>query len=189
VTNAQVGQEFRIELLLPSGALPVLATVQALVPQSARKGAEAGQAPAALGCAFRWPDSGDRDQLEMFLFGSDLQWRLNGLEDRIRTPLERVGDALRGVRHEPRGLARKQWSPLLYRGQDSARESGVGFISAPDASAGVRTVVSMGVLPENGRLHAEEVTPAGPRDVTGLVGGEEVLETHAAPIYLYKLTA
>jgi hypothetical protein len=49
--------------------------------------------------------------------------------------------------------------------------------------------VSLGVLPANGRLFAEEVTPAGPRGVVGRVADEQVLETHAAPIYLYKLTA
>jgi len=50
-------------------------------------------------------------------------------------------------------------------------------------------VVSLGVLPPNGRLYAEEVTAAGPRGVVGRVADEQVLDTHAAPIYLYKLTA
>ena len=189
VQGAKAGDEIRGELLLPSGPLPMLATVQALVPPPGWKGKEVGQLPEALGCAFRWGDSGDRDQLEMFLFGSDLQWRLNGLDDRIRTPLERIGDALRGIRHEPRRLARQQWSPLLYGGVDSGPAAGVGFISARDGSAGTRTVVSMSVLAGNERLYAEEVTSSGPAGVTGVVGGEEVLETHAAPIYLYKLTA
>jgi hypothetical protein len=50
-------------------------------------------------------------------------------------------------------------------------------------------VVSLGFLPENGRLYAEEVTASGARGVVGRVAVEEVLETHAAPIYLYRLTA
>jgi len=45
------------------------------------------------------------------------------------------------------------------------------------------------MLPHNGRLYAEEVTANGPRGVVGRVASEEVLETHAAPIYLYRLTA
>jgi cellulose synthase (UDP-forming) len=189
VANAKVGDEVRGELLLPSGAVPMHARVQALVRRSGKKAKAGEEPPEALGCAFRWADDGDRDQLEMFLFGSDLQWRLNGFEDRIRTPLERARDALRGVRHEPRRLARQQWSPLMYRRVNSAEEAGIGFISAPDAAGGARTVVSLGVLPKNGRLYAEEVTASGPRGVVGRVAGEEVLETHAAPIYLYELTA
>ncbi len=191
VPHAKVGDEIRGELLLPSGSLPVHASVQALVPAPGRKGRKSvpEAPPVALGCEFRWGTTDDRDQLETFLFGSDLQWRLNGLEDRTRPPLERAGDALRGVRHEPRRLARQQWSPLLYRRVNSAQEAGIGFISAPDGEAGVRTVVSLGVLPENGRLFAEEVTASGPRGVVGRVAGGEVLETHSAPIYLYRLTA
>jgi hypothetical protein len=45
------------------------------------------------------------------------------------------------------------------------------------------------MLPENGRLYAEEVTTHGPRGIVGRIAGGEVLETHSAPIYLYRLTA
>ncbi len=189
VAGARAGGELRGELLLPSGALPVHASVQALVPSPGRKGPVDDSQPAALGCVFRWGTADDRDQLEMFLFGSDLQWRLNGLEDRVRTPLEALGDRLRGVRHEPRRLVGHHWSPLLYRRVNSRQEVGVGFISAARSEAGERTVVSLGALPSNGRLYAEEVTAAGPRGVVGRVADAEVLETHTAPIYLYRLTA
>jgi hypothetical protein len=145
--------------------------------------------PVALGCEFRWGLSDERNLLEMFLFGSDLQWRLNGFEDRIRTPLERAGDYLRGERPARRRLASQHWSPVLYRRINSELEGGVGFISPAGRDGGSRMLVSLGVLPDNGRLFAEEVTPAGPRGVVGRVAEEQVLETHAAPIYLYKLTA
>ena len=185
VCNASVGDELRGELLLPTGPLPVCVTVRALLAD----GDKGGEAPNALGCEFRWGLSDERNQLEMFLFGSDLQWRLNGLEDRVRTPLERLSDVFHGVRHEPRRLATQRWSPLLYRRVNASQEAGVGFISAPGESGGPRMVVSLGVLPPNGRLYAEEVTAAGPRGVVGRVADEQVLDTHAAPIYLYKLTA
>ncbi len=189
VSGARAGEDLRGELLLPSGALPVHASVQSLILPPGRKRQAEEPQPAALGCAFRWGTSDDRDQLEMFLFGSDLQWRLNGLEDRIHTPLEKLSDLLRGVRHEPRRLVGQHWSPLLYRRVNAQQEVGVGFISAPQSEAGERTVVSLGVLPENGRLYAEEVTATGPRGVVGRVADAEVLETHSAPIYLYRLTA
>jgi cellulose synthase (UDP-forming) len=185
VAHAAVGEEIAGELLLPTGPLRVTATVRALMPTAA---GDAGRAPAA-GCEFRWGLSDERNQLEMFLFGSDLQWQLNGLEDRIRTPLERAADILRGGRREPRRLAGRTWSPLLYKRINSQQGSGVGFISAQDVRTGTRTMVSMGVLPRNGRLYAEEVTVSGPRGVVGRVADEEILETHAAPIYLYQLTA
>jgi len=185
VGHAVVGDELRGELLLPTGPLPVSLAVRALLTSAAKD----APAAVALGCEFRWGLSDERNRLEMFLFGSDLQWRLNGFEDRIHTPLERLGDALGGVKPPPRHLARQRWAPLLYRRVDPWAEAGVGFISAADAKAGVRTVVSLGALPPDGRLVAEEVTPSGPRGVVGRVAEGEVLETHAAPIYLYRLTA
>jgi hypothetical protein len=88
-----------------------------------------------------------------------------------------------------RRLAAQHWTPVLYRRVNTAREAGVGFISSAERGNGERTLVSLGELPPNGRLYAEEVTPAGPRGVVGWVADQQVLETHAAPIYLYKLTA
>ena len=183
VSGARGGDEMQGELLLPTGPLPVRALVRTVLADSEKA------TPAALGCEFRWGLSDERNQLEMFLFGSDLQWRLNGFEDRVRTPLERVGDYLRGERPSRRRLAGERWSPVLYRRVNSDLESGIGFISAAERDGATRTLVSLGVLPANGRLFAEEVTPAGPRGVVGRVADEQVLETHAAPIYLYKLTA
>jgi cellulose synthase (UDP-forming) len=182
---AQVDAELQGELLLPTGDLPVRAVVRARLADS-----EAGaESPAALGCEFRWGLSDERNQLELFLFGSDLQWRLNGLEDRSRPPLEWVVDEVRGVRQEQRRITNLRWSPLLYRRVNATHEVGVGFISASDEAGGTRTVASLGALPANGQLFAEEVTAAGPRGVVGRVADEQVLETHAAPIYLYRLTA
>jgi cellulose synthase (UDP-forming) len=183
VSSARGGDELRGELLLPTGPLAVTLAVRTVL-------VDGGKAePTALGCEFCWGLSDERNQLEMFLFGSDLQWRLNGYEDRVRTPLERFRNWLGGVSPARRRLAGQNWSPVLYRRVNASHEGGVGFISAAVRGGGERTLVSLGELPANGRLYAEEVTPAGPRGVVGRVADGQVLETHAAPIYLYKLTA
>ncbi|HXW09355.1 MAG TPA: glycosyltransferase [Steroidobacteraceae bacterium] len=184
---ASVGQELRGELLLTTGALPVRAMVRAVNAPGAD---DPRPGEPALGCEFRWGVSDERNRLEMFLFGSDLQWQLNGLTDRVATPLERVRGWLRpGLAEQSRRLAGETWAPVLYKRVNSEHGDGVGFISRSDPRTGVRTVVSMGMLPQNGRLYAEEVTATGPRGVVGRVQDVAVLETHAAPIYLYKLTA
>ncbi|HEX5648623.1 MAG TPA: glycosyltransferase [Steroidobacteraceae bacterium] len=185
--TATVGQELTGELLLPTGPLAVRVMVRAV---STPGGDTAGAVEPALGCEFRWGLSDERNRLEMFLFGSDLQWKLNGLSDRVPTPLERARSWLRtGPVEQTRRLAGETWAPVLYKRVNSEEGSGVGFISRSDPKTGVRTMVSLGVLPQNGRLYAEEVTASGPRGVVGRVQDEAVLETHAAPIYLYKLTA
>jgi len=182
VSSARGGDELTGELLLPNGPLPVRLIVRTLLADGDKV------APVALGCEFRWGLSDERNQLEMFLFGSDLQWRLNGFEDRVRTPLERVRDLL-GGRRRPRRLTRSGWSPVMYRRVNASHEAGIGFISSAEREGEARTIVSLGELPSNGRLYAEEVTPAGPRTVVGRVAREQVIETHSSPIYLYELTA
>ncbi len=182
---AEPGTEIRGELLLPTGPLPVVATVRALIPA----GKDPSAAP-ALGCEFRWGVSDERNQLEMFLFGSDLQWQINGLSDRVRPPLERFAALFSGATPDgSRRLVGQSWAPVMYKRVNSELGSGVGFISRSDPKTGERTMVSLGVLPPNSRLYAEEVTASGPRGVVGRVHDEAVLETHAAPIYLYRLTA
>ena len=183
VGGARSGDELTGDLLLPTGPLPVRVIVRTVLADGDKVEA------VALGCEFRWGLSDERNQLELFLFGSDLQWRLNGFEDRVPTPLERVRDLVRGERPARRALARKRWSPVMYRRVNSSHEAGIGFISSSDRDGEPRTIVSLGELPANGRLYAEEVTPAGPRGVVGRVVDEQVIETHSAPIYLYKLTA
>jgi cellulose synthase (UDP-forming) len=183
VTGARGGEELRGELLLPTGPVRVRALVRTVL------GHGDTATPAALGCEFRWGLSDERNQLELFLFGSDLQWRLNGYEDRVRTPLQHIGATVRGELPLRRRLAGQRWSPVLFRHGDSDRESGLGFISGTDREGGPRTLVSLGVLPADSQLVAEEVTPAGARHVAGRVAEQQVLETHAAPIYLYRLTA
>jgi len=182
VSAARGGDELTGELLLPTGPLPVRLVVRTVLADGDKA------MPVALGCEFRWGLSDERNQLEMFLFGSDLQWRLNGFEDRVRTPLECVRDLLRGGR-KPRRLARRDWSPVMYRRVNASNEAGIGFISGARHEGEARTIVSLGVLPSDGRLYAEEVTPAGPRAVVGRVAQEQVIETHSSPIYLYELTA
>ncbi|MCM2310852.1 MAG: PilZ domain-containing protein, partial [Steroidobacteraceae bacterium] len=183
VSGARGGDRLKGDLLLPTGPLPVDVLVRTVLADGDKA------APIALGCEFRWGLADERNQLEMFLFGSDLQWRLNGFEDRVRTPLERCGDWLRGEHPARRRLAAQHWSPVLYRRVNSELEAGVGYISGTERDGATRTLVSLGVLPDQGRLFAEEVTAAGPRGLVGRVGEEQVLETHAAPIYLYKLSA
>jgi cellulose synthase (UDP-forming) len=184
VPGIRPGDEIRGELVLPTGRLPVLARVRDLVPGS---GGDSG-APSTLGCEFQWASTATRNQLELFLFGSDLQWRLNGLDDRVQTPLERLAAIFAGKARQGVPMA-QHWSPLLYRGGSATSEPALGFISAADPATSARTVVVLGALPRNLRINAEEVTANGAREITGNIADEQILETNTAPLYAYKLTA
>jgi cellulose synthase (UDP-forming) len=85
VASAKPGDELTGDLLLPTGPLRIVASVRALIERT-----EGGRVERALGCEFRWGLCDERNRLETFLFGSDLQWQLNGFSDRRFTPLEQV---------------------------------------------------------------------------------------------------
>jgi cellulose synthase (UDP-forming) len=182
---AYAGDELNGRLLLPGASLPVTAIVRSRLP------ADPGSAPGvpSVGCEVTGMAPADRNQLELFLYGSDLQWRLNGLEDRVRTPLEKLRDRLRGagVRHRPLA-AGQPWSPILYADAGGG-EPQVAFISAAGGKDRSRTLVSLSGLPRHVPLQAAAVTPTGPRQVAGTVVDEQVVQTHGAPLYLYRVTA
>lgn len=82
-----------------------------------------------VGCRFLWRDDATKDVLGSFLHGSDLQWRVLRLSERVRTPLESLrvwlmGQGLHGnkVRH---------WIPVFYHRLDvPGDQQYVGLISA-----------------------------------------------------------
>ncbi|TAK52599.1 MAG: glycosyltransferase [Gammaproteobacteria bacterium] len=171
----------RGELLLPTGPVPVEASVR-----SRQFGASPDAADAA-GCEFHWASAGDCHRLEQFLFGSDLQWHLNGYSERARPPLERLADLLHGG-DGSRLPAGQRWSPLLLAEEDGANGAAVGFISAPQGAVGARAVVTLGSLPAGMLLRAREITATGVRRVTGRVAARQRVETHSAPFYVYRLS-
>jgi hypothetical protein len=118
-----------------------------------------------------------------------LQWRLNGLEDRTRTPLEWMHGVFTGSRRASRALAGQRWSPLVYECGGIDAKIGVGFISTGNGPGNARMIATLGSLPEDSPLRAEEVTIRGSRSVRGRLTAQSRLDTHSAPIYLYRLTA
>jgi cellulose synthase (UDP-forming) len=184
-TRVSVGDLIPGELLLPTGGLAVTAVVRSRsAPEAA---GDAGRPE--IGCEFRWASVENRLLLETFLFGSDLQLHLNGWEERVRTPLERLAGWLGAAKSGPRVPTAQGWSPFVYRHPRSKEAVGVGFISMPGPDATARTIVTLDQLPAMSKVSAHEVTDAGPRHVTGQLGDTEMIATRSAPLYLYRLTA
>lgn len=82
-----------------------------------------------VGCRFLWRDNATRDRLGLFLHGSNLQWRVLGLSERVRTPLERLRAWLIG--REVHGDTIRRWIPVFYHRLDLPEDRQyVGLISA-----------------------------------------------------------
>ena len=98
---------------LPGGPLPLWGEVRSLLcPPGDTEG------PRAIGCRFDTTAEG-RQRLESFLFGTDLQWHVNGYTDRVHTPLSRLlprqvpGPA-------PHPLAGRRWNAAQLRRHPAA---------------------------------------------------------------------
>lgn len=82
--HIQVSEVLTGVLELPDGPLPFSGNVRSLI------GADNGKSPPrAIGCSLITSVEA-QIRLERFLFGSDLQWLINGLTDQIHTPLSRL---------------------------------------------------------------------------------------------------
>jgi cellulose synthase (UDP-forming) len=133
-------------LRLPDGPLAFWGEVRSATPHAAEAGAPGDPAgPRSIGCSLSVTGPG-RVRLEQFLFGSDLQWHLNGLSDRVHTPLSRLLPRwVDGPRAHP--LAGRQWMAVELRAAMHLPPL-QALMCAPEAGDARSTyVVSHGPLP------------------------------------------
>jgi cellulose synthase (UDP-forming) len=170
---AVVGAPVQGEIHLPSGKLRCRAEVRSLIhaggPQTYVK---------ALGCRFQWDEESGRDALELFLYGSNLQWRMNQLGEQMRTPLEWLaGKPSRRGRRLGDGADR--WASALSRPAAAAAGTPqISLVSIPAAGAHDRMLVSVSRLDDTSRLRLDVVTRSG---VQTLEGPAYFLDSVAAP--------
>jgi cellulose synthase (UDP-forming) len=174
-----IGTQIEGELFIASGPLPFVATVRTTFRD--------GERVKGVGCSFEWAREADRDRLDLFLYGTDLQWQLNGLGERTRTPLERLAQAFTG------GLPRHtavpaHWAPVLYH--DVRREVGapeVGFVSVPRRAGDPRTLATLQPLDPRAAMRFRMITRTGSHALAGTPVPFTHVQTPAAPVYLYRL--
>ena len=108
----------------------------------------------AVGCHFE-TEPQHLHRLETFLFGSDLQWALNSLSDRIHTPMSRLWpDDVEGPR--PGELAGVRWNAAALTDRRVERESPVmALVSTPPDEDGSAVLLSFTALPVGRTLHIE----------------------------------
>lgn len=121
-------------IALPGSALPFRAKVTALF-----EGLHQGQRYVkAIGCAFIWDSVYHKDALELFLYGSDLQWVLGDIRENVPTPIERVVGLFRKTK--PSRLAAAHWSTMLYTSKNTDAPL-VGLIGVTNDGSSTHRVI------------------------------------------------
>jgi PilZ domain len=181
---AVVGARVQGEINLPSSKLHIQAEVRSLI----HAGSADGHVK-ALGCRFRWDQESDRDELEVFLFGSNLQWRMNRLGERMRTPLEWITGAASERGREPRG-GPEHWASALSRSSASAYAvPAVGLVSVPMDPSGNRTLVSYRLLADTAALRLDVVTRSGVHTLEGPAYFVDTVSNAGTLLHFYRFEA
>lgn len=173
-----VGDMVSGEVILPEARVRFRARVRA------RLGAGADNEARSLGCEFDWEKPGDGDELLAFLYGSDLQWKLNRIAEKTRTPLERFVRWVRRVPADARDM-RTQWAPVLIRAS-AAEEPGPGVISVQTMLSTSRTLVSFRQLSSAKDLTIFVTTRAGTQTLRGDAEPFDTMVSSGTPLYVYR---
>jgi cellulose synthase (UDP-forming) len=180
--SATIGTQVQGELYLPSGKLPVKAQVRALIHSDPSPASHIK----ALGCSFEWANAPDRDELEAFLYGSNVQWRINQLGEQMRTPLEWMSGELRWRKGKPRAKP-ERWASVLSRSTASLFATpDVGLVSVPINPAADRTLVSFRRLADVAALHLDVITRSGVHTLEGPAYFVDSIPTATSPLHLYR---
>jgi cellulose synthase (UDP-forming) len=172
-----LGTRLTGELFLPSGPTAFAAVVRAEIM------AVGGGHVKGVGCTFEWNVATHRDSLERYLFGSDLQWTVNGLQDRWPTPLEQFSRWAASPTPAPIG----HWAPALYEhAPNTLTPPQVGFVTAADAGD-TRRLATLAPLDTRLPLRLRVVTRTGSHALVARAEMDRRVETAQNPVFLYRL--
>ncbi|MFP5398442.1 MAG: glycosyltransferase [Gammaproteobacteria bacterium] len=167
------------QLWLPDGALALWGEVRSVIalpgsPQVAK----------AVGCSFSTTAEA-LQRLERFLYGSDLQWHVNGYGDQVHTPLSRLLPHLvAGPRPHP--LAGRQWNSAQLRIAATAPAEAALVATTPDGAE--RLLISYRPLPQHQPLLLDTFRRTGaPREAVQLLRVE--LDAPGAMLHAYRVGA
>ena len=185
------------EIFLPGERLKIKARVQRHAePLDQRRYPPTQQAPRRsrkklqYGLAFEWDAPNDAIQLENFLYGSDLQWRILDLREEVTTPVAWVVSKLT---RDGRGLTRispREWLPAIYHrtGGGGSRTEGFAVLSRTDWGRESARIILFEPLPEQTRLEIYIFGRTPENMLFGEISTVRRLEAAPATIYTAEVT-
>ncbi|MDE2573491.1 MAG: glycosyltransferase, partial [bacterium] len=177
VKELQSVDQFRGLLFLPSGEIEFTARA---VPGTG-EGRARGR---TVGCEFIWDSREARDRLNVFLYGSDLQWRIHSLRDQVATPNELLMTLVKPQQSARGGT--EHWAPAMYHsaGAGGSRKL-VGLVSTN--VSGVKRLLLFDELAENTEIQLSAFGKYRFDRLRARVDRPRVLESNVNPLYLYQL--
>jgi len=184
------------EIFLPSGRLPFEAEIKAEIAGFDGK----QKYVKAVGCRFVWNHEENRDALELFLYGTDLQMKLLNINDSVHTPLKWLEQRLAAGPFKP--LPDERWATCAIKQEIDSAQHEISFGIIPLTADGrtPRELVSFQELfprkramerayNRTGQIHMKVriFTRTGKIDMLVILSKCIIVENSAGPVYLYPI--
>ncbi len=172
------GDSVKGEIYLPSGPLSFKGKITAshMLPADTLS-------HHPIGCQFQWEKQSDSDSLELFLYGSDLQWQLQSLKERRNTPVEWLLKQFSPNPADEKLSSPEHWNTMLYE----ASEHGInhpGLVSAITDENGQRFMIVFKQPAIGDCFKVRVFTRRGQPMAYVRIDAIERIESQIAPLYL-----
>ncbi len=161
------------EISLPSGPL----AIQAMVVSQTRTPSTSDDFVTAVGCQFIWDNQENRDQLELFLYGTDLQWSLLEIKEKNLTPMQWSTDTV------PDNNQEEHWATFSYR-PEKGDALQLGLIALPVDDSMPHKIITFASLETGSQIVANITTRTKFIGMQMNVQQGVILENSAGTTYL-----
>jgi cellulose synthase (UDP-forming) len=179
------GESLQGQLWLPGSCLGFDATIKRVITSH-----EYGCHDAtAYGLEFNWQNQAQRDQLDMFLYGSELQWHVQELQEINRTPLQWLGDILSRPREFTRSMS-LCWEAFVYTLPGGATgDEAIGLIRNDGVKTGAPTLLLYHPLKPGVLITGRVITHLSEERLTLSVTTVKELDSPLTPVFLIGTAA
>lgn len=169
------------EIYLPSGPLEI----QVEVMSESKSVTNDEEYVKAVGCRFIWNDPRNQDMLELFLYGTDLQWQLLEIKEKSSTPIQ----WLQKIISRKKILAvnsDEYWATFSFSLGES-EPLAFGLIPLPSNESQPRQIIMFASQNVGTQIVLNITTRTRQIDMQVIIQKGVVLENSAGAIYLYTI--
>lgn len=169
------------EIYLPSGPLEI----QVEVMSESKSVTNDEEYVKAVGCRFIWNDPRNQDMLELFLYGTDLQWQLLEIKEKSSTPIQWLQKTI----SRKKILAvnsDEHWATFSFSLGES-EPLAFGLIPLPSNESQPRQIIMFASQNVGTQIVLSITTRTRQIDMQVIIQKGVVLENSAGAIYLYTI--
>lgn len=180
----QLGDTLSGQITLPSGELSFHGVIAAKL--MSLPSAEGERYIKGVGCHFDWEKDDNQDQLDMFLYGSDLQWTLHHLTEQELTPFEWLTKKF-NKQEIVKQVRADFWGAVRYHYESQAEDKSLLGLIAHDVHTHGSIVITFSPLLEKETVIFKTCSRMSQIDLIKQTELLETLESPSATLYVYKL--